>query len=343
MVHLKGHLGRPSPDSSSKSARSISPAPSSASQSNCKPLSELETTPSPSDSPQRLEIRGCWKEAFEKLREENGDLLNVYEKLLLNKFDSKENQYEPGDNSHTLPRLQSLVQSRLDELQKSKFKINVAGKEIVIREQVGRAINAMLSVKDLITAAEPHSAIAWAAALLILNPIAKAITRDEDAFNAFEEITIMLVRYRLIDHTNFETYSQHLSPSQTPPQELRASIRSLTVKLYTQILGFQIRLAHHFSKSGVFRFIDDLGPSDDWISLLQTITVTDRRIKDHLNQLSQDIMREIYLKVDNMQTKFLDIMSQTLDEVKVWTVFFLYRRPGMHAKHLKRRTSKFNS
>jgi hypothetical protein len=68
-------------------------------------------------------------------------------------------------------QLQEPVGRKLKEVQKSRLKITVSGKEIVVKEQVGKVVHIILSIKDFIGSAvstEPHAALAWAGVLVVL-------------------------------------------------------------------------------------------------------------------------------------------------------------------------------
>jgi uncharacterized protein YlzI (FlbEa/FlbD family) len=68
-------------------------------------------------------------------------------------------------------QLQKLVDQKLQDIQDSRLKITVSGKEIVVKEQVCKVVHAILSAKDFIgsaVSAEPHAALAWAGVLVVL-------------------------------------------------------------------------------------------------------------------------------------------------------------------------------
>ncbi|KAL5360217.1 hypothetical protein BJX96DRAFT_175081 [Aspergillus floccosus] len=271
-------------------------------------------------SPQHLEFQGCWREAYEKLQKENGDLLHIFETFLLQQSRTEDTVRAGQD---PLPLLQSLVENRLQEIENSRFKITVAGKEFVVREQARRAVHTIRSVKEFISTAvsvEPHAALAWAGALLLLHPVAKSVVQDENAISAFQNISNILVRYRLVERTHIEIYSKSSSSvSEIPPEQLGLSIRAQTVKLYAQILEFQIRLAQHFCKTGFYRFVDDLGVSDDWNDLLETITSIDNQITRDLDALGRRALKDIHREVDEMRRQLggsLDLMAEVRDETR---------------------------
>jgi hypothetical protein len=68
-------------------------------------------------------------------------------------------------------QLQQLVTHKLKDIENSRLKITVGGKEVVVKELVGKIVRAVISTKDFISStisAEPHAALAWAGVLVIL-------------------------------------------------------------------------------------------------------------------------------------------------------------------------------
>jgi hypothetical protein len=68
-------------------------------------------------------------------------------------------------------RLQKLINQKLGDIENTRLKIIVGGKEVVVKEQVGKVVHTILSVMDFIRVAvsvEPHAALAWAGVLVIL-------------------------------------------------------------------------------------------------------------------------------------------------------------------------------
>jgi hypothetical protein len=73
--------------------------------------------------------------------------------------------------------VQRLLKHKFQEVENSRLKIKVKGKEIVVAEQIRKTILVVLSAKDFIgsaVSAEPHAALAWAGVCLILPVSTKA-------------------------------------------------------------------------------------------------------------------------------------------------------------------------
>jgi hypothetical protein len=67
-------------------------------------------------------------------------------------------------------QLQQVVNRKIEDMQNSRLKITVGGKEVA-KEVVGKIVRAVISAKGFISSAvstEPHAALAWAGVLVIL-------------------------------------------------------------------------------------------------------------------------------------------------------------------------------
>lgn len=68
-------------------------------------------------------------------------------------------------------QLQRLVNRKLEDIETSRLKISVGGKEVVVKELVGKIVSVVISAKSFISSAvsaEPHAALAWAGILVVL-------------------------------------------------------------------------------------------------------------------------------------------------------------------------------
>lgn len=124
--------------------------------------------------PQSFQLGGLWNEAYEQLREEDEQLIIAYEKDLLTQGKAQTGGQRPSDvfdNSHET-QLQNLVERRLADIQETRLRMTVGGREVVVKDQARRIIHAILSFKDAISSAvssEPHAALAWGGILMLLN------------------------------------------------------------------------------------------------------------------------------------------------------------------------------
>ncbi|KAL2826401.1 hypothetical protein BDW59DRAFT_160926 [Aspergillus cavernicola] len=278
--------------------------------------SDTQTPPNTDPTVTRsVKLKGIWDDALEQLREKEPKLIEAYESYLL----TSQKQPQQPDDTDLEPPLQTLVQQKLDDLQHSRRRFTVAGKEVVLRDKALSVLNPIISFKDSISAAvtaEQHAALAWAGVL----PLSRALTSQEHAMQGFEQISNFLIRYRVIECTHIEISVPQTSSSPTERiDRLTVSLREKIVNLYTEILRYQIRLVHQFSHSAVMQFFKDLTIADDWKEMLSSITETDRSITDDLRVLSGHTLRRIDTAVGELHSQIetsLTMLSEVRDETK---------------------------
>ncbi|KAJ5721674.1 uncharacterized protein N7483_009608 [Penicillium malachiteum] len=207
----------------------------------------------------RLSFEGYWKDAYEKLQDEDPKLVESYRKILLQQIAERD---ETPSGTNNDPVLEEFIKTRLQEIEKTQLKLEISGREIVAREQVRRIMNAILSVKDFISTAvssEPHAALAWAGILVLMNPIVRSSTQGDDAMDCFEKISKLMVVYRVVESTPIASSPRAGSDQAEPLSDLASSIKTQMITLYSQILKYHIRLSKHLNESGFLRFVEDFG------------------------------------------------------------------------------------
>ncbi|KAJ0417656.1 hypothetical protein BJY00DRAFT_315767 [Aspergillus carlsbadensis] len=226
---------------------------------------------------------------------EQPDLVAAYE-LALSRECQPERPSASADEG-----MRRFIKQQLKRIQDAQLTITIGGNRLSIKEQGRRAIHAILSVKDsisLVITTEPHAAIAWAGVLLLLGPIARSFTQEEDSIDGFERIAGLLVRYRVIECTHIEAASGQSAPSSTQPiEKLEETIRDDVIQLYSLVLEYQMRLLKHFSRSGFFRWMEDVRVTDDWKEMLQNILEMESCIDKHLRALRGHILVKIESEV----------------------------------------------
>ncbi|OJJ95247.1 hypothetical protein ASPACDRAFT_47991 [Aspergillus aculeatus ATCC 16872] len=265
------------------------------------------------------DLRGLWREAYKHLTcdPNTTKVIKAYQLALLE--DSREDKDAEEGDFDISPRLCSVVERRFEDIQNSRTRFHLGGKEIIVKDQVDRVVKLLISVQGLVTTAvgsEPHAALAWAGALVLLvGPITRTLSQDADASNGFESITRLLTLYAVVEQNWVQRYSTAETTSRSKQQEaLAQTIRAQIIKLYANILLFQIRLARHYSRSSIFRILEDLAAPEDWKGMLQTIEGLDKGIRRDIEAMdsatfldldqrfettSRELKKELETIVDN--------------------------------------------
>ncbi|GLA03797.1 hypothetical protein AnigIFM60653_003811 [Aspergillus niger] len=271
-------------------------------------------------------LKGLWWEAYEQLIRDpnNAKLVKAYKSTLLQEH--TEGRGTEEDDQAVLSRLHSIIRQRFKDIQESQTRFQLGGKEIVVRDQVRRVVNSFVSVKSIVTtivSSEPHAALAWAGALVLLvGPITRFITQDADAADGFESITRLMTFYAVVEHDWVEKIPRDKSPDQSKQQEaLARSVKAQVIKLYANILQFQIRLAKHYSRSGLFRTLQDVGAPEDWKGMIQTIETINTAIRQDLQGMDSSVL-----------LRFEKRFRETSSEIKKDLEVFRHSNPGFERR-----------
>ncbi|KAJ5738150.1 hypothetical protein N7493_001305 [Penicillium malachiteum] len=230
---------------------------------------------------------------------------------------------EPGDGfseAEINHRLKAIIEIRLEEIQTSRVKISIAGREVDLKKSVRRSIETVLSVKDLVTTAvssEFHASLAWVGVLIFLNPIPKAVKQSDDATEGFAKISDLLAQYKVIEgfQIDDDLSEDFVLTAAEAKKKPRVSLRENVVKLYAAILDYHIRLAKHFSRSGFFRALEDLRATDDWQSMLDTVTNIHDSISGILRTIRHDMLQGVDHKLGELKRE-LEKSRKDMQEIK---------------------------
>lgn len=136
-------------------------------------VARTELSNSTSDSKTVLELvppRDLWDEAYEALRETDIKLVERYEETIL-RIDQEGARLGPVGSVARQEQLSAFITRRLDSIEKDKQIFVVAGKKIVLQEQVDKIVRIIMFAKDFVSSAvnaEPHAALAWTGVCMLL-------------------------------------------------------------------------------------------------------------------------------------------------------------------------------
>ncbi|OTA93801.1 hypothetical protein M434DRAFT_30643 [Hypoxylon sp. CO27-5] len=275
------------------------------------------------DSAELLGPNKLWAAAYKKLRDEDPDVLRAYQKLLLEKGLSRQTNEDeiPLRDGDWEEQVQKLAQERLQAVQEKRLRLQIGGRNIVVRDQLQKAMGFIVSTKDLVSAAissEPHAAIAWASVMFIFPLLNKMLQQDKDAVEGFEYILSLLVRCKLMENDFLQPTAGDPNSSENH-HKLALSLQSKTIELYSKVYKYQVRVILHLEHSTLTRHLRDLGVSDDWKGMIETLKATEREIKDDLQGLSNHTSKKIDEKFEDFRSKvdvFLEICKKTMENIK---------------------------
>ncbi|KAH8807393.1 hypothetical protein F5884DRAFT_341401 [Xylogone sp. PMI_703] len=223
-----------------------------------------------------------WDEAYDVLCRTEPSLIKAYERDLLS-FQAEDKKELAGEAKWGLEvQIQSLALSKIQDVENSPLKISVGQREIVVKEKIGKIVRGVLAAKDFIGSAlssEPHAALVWAGVAVVLPLLLNPMTQDEDATDGLAYISELLHRCKVMEDTYINCPPEKESDLPVALQNLKQSFTTQLVKLYTQILQYQIRLARQYSRLGVFKYLRDVMIIDNWKTMLANVKSTEEVIR----------------------------------------------------------------
>ena len=85
------------------------------------------------------------------------------------------------------------------------------------------------------------------------------------------------------------------------------------IKLYAEILLYQMMFVRQYSRSRALRFLRDFPVMDDWKSMLGTIDGLEGQARKYLEKVSEETSEGIYRKYDEIW----DVVSKALGNTEV--------------------------
>ncbi|PWY92996.1 hypothetical protein BO94DRAFT_583239 [Aspergillus sclerotioniger CBS 115572] len=238
-----------------------------------------------------MRLTGLWDEAYAELEKEHPKLVHFYETdLLAGASDQSEVDLDRQK------QLATLVQSKLKTIE-AHVGLSLGGSQIVVRDQARKVARMIVGVKDFISAAvsaEPHASLAWAGVLVLIPILLNLITQHDDAAQGVEYISDLLIRPAI------------------ELKELCASIRGKTIRLYSEILQYEIRLAKQYSHGASFHALRDFAVADNWKEMLTSVKTLEQSIKTDLETLGDDTAKRIDTTVAEMMVN----LKQTRDDLQ---------------------------
>ncbi|KAL8285848.1 hypothetical protein RB597_002768 [Gaeumannomyces tritici] len=236
-----------------------------------------DSNPLPQPFPVRTRVSGkpireLWNTAYEKLREEDADLITDYEARLCGSltagFDSI-----LGPKANRRDRMAAILKYKMDEVNRDVWKLKFGSSEVQVKEVVGPVLSIVNSANEYITDAtssNPYLSIAWAGVSLLLPLLTNPAEQDATLAKGLGHISTIIVRSRIWEDLYFRRYEstagQHeLSlPSHTEYKEVLE-------KLYFHILKFQAKAHCYYSQSTALRLGRDMIKWDGWDELFNGV------------------------------------------------------------------------
>ncbi|KAE8446360.1 hypothetical protein EG329_012109 [Mollisiaceae sp. DMI_Dod_QoI] len=224
---------------------------------------ELEKLPSLLDPQIRMRNAKLWERSYDQLSSNKNyrDLFKNYEAIL------EESSPARGSSASFPQKMQAAVQCQVDIMKQKQWVLQWDQKSIVVRDQAERIVKFVQTFSNLgaaIAQIDPiHVGIPWAG--LILNDS----TQHQEALSGLEEISSVVAKYIPVENV----YVQNCAVD--PCAETNAAFEASILKVYSDVLLFQVHATLHFHRSTMARTLSNIAKSVDWTKLLSNIKKSD--------------------------------------------------------------------
>ncbi|RAK81186.1 uncharacterized protein BO72DRAFT_518475 [Aspergillus fijiensis CBS 313.89] len=227
------------------------------------PENEAKPGDDPQDKPDaaaQYKWTALWSAAYEKLGDEDRDLLKRYETEILKQSEKSGQKGTTDADTGRQQRMEAIIRQELDKLEAKQLTVEFKDKTVYVRDGMRRVVQGILASKDLISAiisTEPHASVVWAGVLLVLPLMLNPITQEDDATAGFEFISALLVRYRPIQ-------SQIWKGSNDVPASDKHWLKRQIVSVYAEVLRYHARfLKQYHESSRMGRYLRDVFVADN--------------------------------------------------------------------------------
>jgi len=209
-----------------------------------------------------------WDRAYQLLREDQSQKssLKKYEHILALEFGGQHQSptASGGLTSSDKEKLLGMVAKKLERMEDEPWRIKVGDTSIELRPQFNRFVNAVIAVKDFVSAAvssEPHATLAWAGVCIVLPLLINPTTQQKALIEGVDHISTVIVRSAVLDRLY---HDRTPSPTKKDMIDLTKLFERQTIKLYSQILSYQAHVICQLARATALQVSRDVIKADDW-------------------------------------------------------------------------------
>ncbi|OTA04302.1 hypothetical protein A9Z42_0048720 [Trichoderma parareesei] len=219
-------------------------------------------------------ISDLWNLAYEKLRKEDGRLIDDYEAKIRNSL-SAGVSCTIGSNVSMRDRMEYILQIKMKEVNDNAWKIRFGTSEIQFKDVADNILGVVNWANEYITSAlkpNPCASMAWAGVSLLLPLFLNASAQAASLAKGLKEVSFLIAQSRLREDLYVRQYeAKARDPHQEPPRLSHHVYKDSLESLYREILRFQATSYCYYASNGAFRLGLDMVRWEDWDELLGRI------------------------------------------------------------------------
>ena len=290
-----------------QSASSIQQPTTAASEVPSPTASPAPTASTPPIPPERL-----WDLAYDSLKDDEPKLVKAYEKVLSHELEENASSSVASAIEQTNPAIRRSQMSQLVQAGLKKTE-----KETKVKQDIGNALQVVLSAKDIIGSAiqtVPQAALAWTgvcfALQILVNPTQETKANSEgiiyiiSRMNWYWNLSSLLLKENIVDAGSFEG--------------LRSELENRIVDLYKTLLSYQMKSVCSYYRNRSLVILRDIIKLDDWNGNLKIVQDAENAVRkdsdkyntlqirfdlEHIATNQERGLRDIYLALQHQDVK----------------------------------------
>lgn len=257
------------------------------------------------DSNASVSKQSLWEKAYGAKQAECPELVQSYEDVL-----SIELGVVDARNPAILERL---VECQMQKVETQKWKLTLAERPFVVREQVARVVKAITCAKEFVAPianTDPHAGLAWAGICIFLPLLCGPVEQEKAIAEGIDEICSILYRFVVLERLYAGSETDPALSKLADIEKIRAYFESSAGQKLSGVIEFQARVACYCNRRSSGRYIRDVLKSDDWVDLMKQIKLDSRRTQDYVETLqAEDFEHRL-----DIQARRLHHISKSIDE-----------------------------
>ncbi|KAF3762569.1 hypothetical protein M406DRAFT_263163 [Cryphonectria parasitica EP155] len=279
----------PAPTNQQKQPEDEAEHASSTSKSAPPPATGSEPTQAFPPKDANTSIRELWHIAYEKLREEEKELVVDYEAKLCGDL-SAGLASTVGHNIGVRDRMETILQRKMSEVNRDVWKLKFGSSELPVQDLVQPVLAAVDWANDYISdalSANPYASIAWGGVSLFLPLLLNPSKQGASMAKGLEYISSLLAQSRMWEDLYVRRYEPETAQKVSSPLS-HVVYKDALEKLYRQILRFQVEGYCYYAHNAAFRLGLDTIQWNEWDSLLDKIR-EQKRVFSAVNKSWRDM------------------------------------------------------
>ncbi|KAK5988479.1 Ankyrin repeat domain-containing 50-like protein [Cladobotryum mycophilum] len=231
---------------------------------------------------ENVPIRQLWNAAYEKLREEDGELVAEYETKC---------QGNVVAGLGSVLGSKAILETKMKEVDKNVWKLKFRSSEVEVREIVQPILGVVSSANEYIAGAvsvNPYASLGWVGISLLLPLFTNSSTQAASMANGLAFVSSLIAQSRMREELYFRRYESKADEEKQSFQQSHCEYKRGLERLYREILKFQATSYCYYANHSAFRLGLDIVKWNDWDAMVDSIRQQEMEFA-RLNEAWRDI------------------------------------------------------